>query len=232
MPNHLIDLTGRKFGRLTVVRRSGTQGVGTKSRPTWACRCECGNQVVVTGGSLRVGSTRSCGCLVGDKTRARCQEVRRTPIECACGDHSFIELTGGFVTLLDVSDALKASEWSWSAKQYSKHLVYARRGKMAPYALHSYLLGENLLDHINGNGLDNRRRNLRPATAAQNQWNARKPEGSRSRFKGVDQRSGLWRARIAANGKRVDLGYYKTEIEAARAYRIAARRMHGEFARY
>lgn len=55
----LIDLTGQKFGRLTVLERAGTKG----HEPTWLCACECGNTKVVMGVSLRNGDTLSCGCL-------------------------------------------------------------------------------------------------------------------------------------------------------------------------
>jgi hypothetical protein len=54
----LIDLTGQKFGRLTVIK-----GVRTNRHVQWLCRCECGNETVVAGSLLRNGNTRSCGCL-------------------------------------------------------------------------------------------------------------------------------------------------------------------------
>lgn len=55
----LIDLTGRKFGKLSVIRRSGAAKDG---EATWLCQCECGAQTVVDGKSLRTGNTRTCGC--------------------------------------------------------------------------------------------------------------------------------------------------------------------------
>lgn len=55
-----IDITGRKYGRLTVIERA-PNGKGYKTR--WLCQCECGNQTIVQGESLRTGATRSCGCL-------------------------------------------------------------------------------------------------------------------------------------------------------------------------
>ena len=55
----LIDMTGWRFGRLTVLRRDPVQG-GTEAR--WICRCDCGNEVSVSGNHLRNGSTKSCGC--------------------------------------------------------------------------------------------------------------------------------------------------------------------------
>ncbi len=60
----LIDMVGKKFARLTVLARHGTDitPAGT-ILPTWTCRCDCGTEIVVRGHSLRTGNTRSCGCL-------------------------------------------------------------------------------------------------------------------------------------------------------------------------
>ena len=56
---NLIDLTGQRFGRLTVIERTGSDCIG---QAMWRCRCDCGNMTVVAGGNLRTGNTRSCGC--------------------------------------------------------------------------------------------------------------------------------------------------------------------------
>lgn len=86
-------------------------------------------------------------------------------------------------------------------------------------------------DHINGDGLDNRRENLRIATPLQNTWN-RKPTKGRSAFKGVhwDKEVGTWRAVITEHGKPRTLGRFAREEDAAMAYTKAAERLHGEFA--
>lgn len=83
------------------------------------------------------------------------------------------------------------------------------------------------VDHANGNGLDNRRGNLRLATRSQNQGNMRTRRGKR--FKGVTfyKRTGKWMARIQHR----HLGYFETEEEAAAAYNEAAAETWGEFAR-
>ena len=117
-------------------------------------------------------------------------------------------------------------------------------GNKQPYAraligpdwilMHRFLLNApkgSEVDHWNGNGLDNRRKNLRFATATQNRRNQRKTRGS-SQFKGVTSyRNGRWRASIKANGKHLHLGYFKTEKSAALAYNEAAQQHFGDFAR-
>jgi hypothetical protein len=101
--------------------------------------------------------------------------------------------------------------------------------------MHRYILGvtdRNLyVDHINHDGLDNRRDNLRVCTLAENLRNQRAKAG---RFKGVSFYSKRiakpWAAFIQENGKRKNLGYFATEIEAAQAYDKAATVNYGEFA--
>jgi hypothetical protein len=95
-----------------------------------------------------------------------------------------------------------------------------------------------LVDHINGDGLDNRRMNLRLANHSQNAANRCKPQRSRStsRYKGVffeasGKRKKRWRALIKVDGQTIHLGSYSEEIEAAVAYDIAAKKHFGEFAK-
>jgi hypothetical protein len=91
-----------------------------------------------------------------------------------------------------------------------------------------------VVDHVNGDGRDNRVSNLRAATYSQNSQNRRKSKKRcGSKYKGVwlDKRSGRWRAQICFDGDRRHLGYYGEEEAAARAYDRAAVRYHGEFAR-
>ena len=90
-----------------------------------------------------------------------------------------------------------------------------------------------LVDHRNGDTLDNRRSNLRPATHAQNMHNCRKMKNTSSQYRGVSfvKERGLFASQITNKGKRISLGRYKSEIDAARAYDAAARKYFGEFAR-
>lgn len=87
-------------------------------------------------------------------------------------------------------------------------------------------------DHINGDGLDNRRENLRTATGSQNKINTKKRPNLTSQYKGVSfvKAESMWRAGIVANYKFHWLGQFKTEKEAALIYNAAAIKYHGEFA--
>lgn len=67
------DLTGRKYGRLTVLEKSNRQYYGTQ----WVCRCRCGNITEVRADNLQGKHTRSCGCLTSDQSRVNISLVRR-----------------------------------------------------------------------------------------------------------------------------------------------------------
>ena len=92
---------------------------------------------------------------------------------------------------------------------------------------------DQMTDHVNGNGLDNRRVNLRPATRSQNGGNRRKAVATGSRFKGVTPyigHPGRWLAYITLNKSKRHLGIFDDEAVAGRAYDDAARSLFGEFA--
>ena len=150
----------------------------------------------------------------------------KSPGVCECGSHAWAPLTRGYVALVDPSDidALFVSHHMAP----SRHKPYARSGDGV--YLHQRLMGmEKGVDHINGDGLDNRRKNLRSCSAQQNVANRRKSLGKSSRFKGVCKYRTGWRA-VIRHGKPIWLGVYSTEVEAAKVYDAAATELFGEFA--
>lgn len=142
-----------------------------------------------------------------------------------------IPLTRGMVALVDDADSaavLAASSWYASlcdGKWYARHWAGGRAESM-----HTFLMGVAQVDHVNGDGLDNRRANLRPATSSQNSANRMRGSNNVSGFKGVGiYRNGRWRACIGRERRQIHLGYFDTAQEAARAYDVAARDLYGEF---
>jgi hypothetical protein len=150
-----------------------------------------------------------------------------------------IPLSNGMVAIVDAEDYAKLAQHTWTANTRAR-TVYALRGEMRqgrPCTIHMHreILGLQLgdpheADHINGNGLDNRKENLRIATRAQNARHQTLRPLPSSGFRGVNRQRNVWRARIAVNGRRLCLGTFKTPEEAAAAYDTAAREHHGEFA--
>lgn len=96
------------------------------------------------------------------------------------------------------------------------------------WAIHNGYWPRNQIDHINGNGLDNRIANLREATASENQQNLPIRKANREGFPGVSWHvaGGKWRATIRHKGKHYHLGLFEKITDAADAYRMAKRRLH------
>ena len=155
------------------------------------------------------------------------------------GDVAYVPLTKGYVAIIDAEDVRKVHAWDWSAR-VKGHTVYAQRvfrrdGKSKMVLLHHQLMGipdGGHIDHINHNGLDNRRSNLRFATESQNQQNRRVSSRSRLGLKGVyfDAKRGKYVAAIQKDKRKQTLGLFETAEEAKVAYDKAAYTLHEQFA--
>jgi hypothetical protein len=148
-----------------------------------------------------------------------------------------IELNNtGAIAIVDDEDYPLVKEYRWYSVTFPNGgwNTYAetRIGKKK-VRMHTLITGIAGIDHVNGNGLDNRRSNLRPADHSQNAMNRRKITGTSSRYKGVGYHKYLqkWRAYIKVNGRSISLGYFDNEKDAALAYDEAARRYFGKYAR-
>jgi len=151
--------------------------------------------------------------------------------------------TYGLKTIqVDDSDFDYLSSYKWHVKTYDGKVFYAAtkvtfsRGSSMSVAMHQIILGKPIkgftIDHVDGNGLNNQRRNLRTCTYSENMRNSRTPISNKSGFKGVRQGwNSRWRADICINSKMLFVGSFKTKIEAAKAYNEAAIKYHGEFAK-
>jgi len=148
------------------------------------------------------------------------------------GDVAYIGLTKGKVAIVDAADFEWLSQYQWSAWQHGR-TFYARRGRGNDIVhMHREIMQPPpgyVVDHIDGNGLNNRRSNLRICKPAQNACNTRPARGA-GRFKGVFPAGTMWGAAIWHKGQEYWLGLFDDEIEAALARDRKARELQGEFA--
>lgn len=148
------------------------------------------------------------------------------------GDTTVIPLTRGRHAVIDTDDLPLVLGRAWQAKRRRGTWYAQSSGREAMHrVIMGFGPGDPHVDHIDGDGLNNRRSNLRPATKAQNRANGR-GRGGTSAYKGVSWRSdrGRWRAVICIDGSFMSLGSFDSEIDAALAYDAAATEAWGEFA--
>jgi hypothetical protein len=146
-----------------------------------------------------------------------------------------VPLTRGYSALVDAEDYERVASFAWSAAKPSNVVYAVRDEKRKRIYLHRFILNAPdgvEVDHWNGDGLDNRRENLRLCSHAENVRNSRPHARGTSSYKGVHlhRASGKWAVEIQVNEKRRFIGLFGDETEAAKAYDAAARASHGEYA--
>ena len=146
-----------------------------------------------------------------------------------------IPLTQNKYAIVDDADHAALAAHKWYARRSLAGVWYAvRKVNRRPVLMHRVIAQPTdglCVDHINRDGLDNRRSNLRICTHAENMRNRKAQRNAASPYKGVFEERNRWRARIEANGRQHNLGLHDTQEAAALAYDEAARELHGAFAR-
>jgi hypothetical protein len=155
------------------------------------------------------------------------------------GDVAYVTLTRGYEAIIDASDVPLVEGVNWYAT-ISRGTVYAvaklprpQRGNKRMHRAIMNTPSKMETDHIDGDGLNNRRSNLRIATTSENQRNRGLSANNTSGFKGVtwDKSAAKWKAQIKLNYVQKSLGNFDTPEAAHAAYVAASEKMHGEFAR-
>lgn len=157
-----------------------------------------------------------------------------------------IPLTQGLFAMIDDEDFESISSVKWCASKTGNNLYALRsetvNGRRVVLKMHRVIVGHAAsslyVDHIDGNGLNNQRGNLRACTCSENLCNQRLRKNNSTGFKGVTLPTELrdsskpFRAALRFKGKHYFLGYYESAEQAHAAYCAAASKIHGEFARY
>jgi hypothetical protein len=154
-----------------------------------------------------------------------------------------IPLTRGQNAIIDDDDfeSVSKHKWqAWTSRTFDSFYATSSKRintKTTMIKMHRLIAGVIGLDgvyvdHINGNGLDNRRSNLRICSHSENMKNCKRYTSNKSGYKGVGFHNGKWRARINIDRKSIFLGHFSTAEEAHAAYCEAAKRLYGEFARF
>lgn len=151
------------------------------------------------------------------------------------GDVCRVPLTKGYVALVDAEFAALVRNFNWSvmgrgALCYAVTSLEGEDGTKRHLHMHRLIAmpsRELVVDHVNGDGLDNRLHNIRVVTQGENNKNKAKRSIYSSRYKGVSKVGRKYRARIEVNGRKIECGRFDSEEDAARAYDIAAMREFG-----
>ena len=216
-----VDLTGQKFGKLTVIKRVEDD---SEAHIKWLCECECGNLITTRGTSIRSGITKSCGCLVGDKIRELNKLKKKYNKYDLSGDYGI-----GYASntnepfYFDLEDYDKIKNYYW----YSNHDGYMCSSEnKKEIIMHRLIIDENdpemQVDHFNRNKKDNRKENLKSVTPQHNNWNRGMNQNNKSGVTGVrwNKEAQKWVAYIMCK----HLGTFNSFEDAVKARKRAEQR--------
>ncbi|KSV57724.1 AP2 domain-containing protein [Acetivibrio ethanolgignens] len=232
----LKDLSGKKFGRLEVLKFVKYKPTTSGNRAIWKCKCECGAIKNVLGGDLTSGRTKSCGCLREENLRQYSNKKhKRSNLKNAydlSGDYGIGYTKQGKEFYFDLDDYDKVKDYYW---RFSKDgYLYAVRDKNK-IILHRYILNITdssiEVDHIYHKKYDNRKSELRVVNRSQNSMNKGLRNDNQSGVTGVcwNKNNNKWKAYICVNDKRINLGHFDNFEEAVQVRRNAESKYFGEY---
>lgn len=225
------DLTGQRFGRLTVVERAEDY-VSPKGyrNVQWLCKCGCeeNNYTIVSGCSLTRGLTKSCGCLQKETSAENGRNNKKYNTYDLSGEYGIGYTSKGEEFLFDLEDYNLIKDYCWFIDNKGYVSAYNTSGSKL---FHRQIMDGNYIDHISHNTKDNRKSNLRNVTSSQNNMNVSKRSDNTSGVTGVSWHKGIqkWRARINVSGKEVNLGYFEEFEDAVKARKEAEDKYFGEY---
>lgn len=224
-----IDLSGKVFGRLTVLHRE--QNSCDLKRAYWRCKCVCGNETIVRGDTLKSGRVKSCRCLLNETRKingALTKKYNRYDLTNEYGVGYTLKKQVFYFDLEDY-DIIKYHCWHIDKDGYLRTKIGGSLMSMHRMVYHP--ANNEIIDHINGNKSDNRKCNLRIATPQQNNINKRTPINNKSGYKGVIKRNqNSYQSYIGKDGKQIHIGTFLNLTDAINARIKAEENIYGEFA--
>jgi hypothetical protein len=224
-----VDLTGQKFGRLTVIKRAENN----KWRDSqWLCKCDCNgenSEKIITGRSLKNGYTQSCGCLQKEKTSELLKKYNTYNLT---GEYGIGYTSSGEEFYFDLEDYDKIKDYCWCLNNnYIITNSYIDNSVIYMHRLVMNCPDDMEVDHIFHDTWDNRKNKLRIVTISQNSMNAVLFSNNTSGVKGVnwEKRKEKWQARISINGKRIYLGSFDNFENAVKVRKEAELKYYGEY---
>lgn len=213
----LVDLTSMRFGRLTVIKRAEDYIQKNGHRTVmWLCKCDCGNEIIAQGISLKNGNTKSCGCLQKETMSIIHKKYNTYDLT---GEYGIGYTSKGEEFYFDLEDYDLIKDYCWfkNDKGYILTNIYVD-GKPKSLLMHNLIMdcpNDMLVDHKNGSDTvnDNRRYNIRIGTQSDNMKNRKINSNNKSGYKGVilHKQSGKWMAYITNNKKRISKLFSKIE---------------------
>ena len=222
------DLTGQKFGKLTVISRNFEKQNQYKkttghTKAYWNCICDCGNKVIVSSSNLKnkTNPTSSCGCYA--KQQQRKSKNTKENKWIFDGDVVIGITSSGDKFLIDADDFQMVKNYCWRKNKHGYIVANKRSSTNKTILLHRIVMNVDddniLVDHKYWDKTDNRKSNLRLATKSNNNININRRKDNTSGYTGVtyNKRNNKYTARISKNGKRIFIGYFNTLEEAVEA---------------
>ena len=227
---NLNDLTGKKFGRLTVMERGEDKiSPSGQKKVRWWCKCDCGNSelILAFGYNLKSGHTQSCGCLNSELSSIRNKKHNTYDLSC---DYGIGYTLKGEEFYFDLEDYEKIKDYCWRIDPKDGYVITTFKGKILCF--HRIVMNVNKktydVDHINHTKHDNRKVNLRITERNQNSYN-RKPKTDGVTGVFYDKRRNKWTARIMKNYKNIYLGAFENFEDAVVIRKQAEEKYFGEY---
>lgn len=230
------NLSGQKFGRLTVLYRDKNDKTG---HTKWICRCDCGKNVSVYRDALLDGRQVSCGChkaelLQSEEYSESRRNLNQYDLSGMYGIGYCSNSGKEFYFDKEDYDLIKKYTWRDDKNGYIVASTNKNHDNVCSVFLHRIVMGlednELQVDHVGHNTYDNRKEYLRIVTRSENESNRAIMKNNKSGVPGVwwDSKDNCWLAYIGKNNKRIKLGSFSDFNEAVSARKIAEEKYFGE----